>query len=161
MLSPQLINEEAGEFPIDNDFRLAGIIKDPIVYGSETRAAGSTYRLNKKICLANVTGTFSLDEFVLGGNSKANASITSIVNDAGNLKANLYYFQANGITANANSFSIGDVVTGVTSGATGNLISIVNEGIEPDTGKILYIDAFRPIQRAADQTEQLQLVIEF
>ena len=161
-LSPQLINEESGNFPTDNDFRISGLIKDPKVYGSTTTvAAGSSYKLSKTLYLANVTGTFSLDEFLQGSTSKANAIVLSIAADATNAKANINYFQANNKTANANSFSIGDTVTGLGSGATGNLLAITNQGIEPDSGEILYIDAFRPIQRAADQTETLQLVIEF
>ncbi len=161
-LSPQLINEESGNFPTDNDFRIAGLIKDPKVYGSATTvAAASSYKLSKTLYLANISGTYSLDEYISGGNSKANAIILSIASDVTNAKANINYFQASGKTANANSFSVGDIVTGIGSGATGNLLAITNQGIEPDSGEILYIDAFRPIQRAADQTETLQLVIEF
>lgn len=161
ILGPQLINEESGVFPIDNDFRILGLVKDPLEYGSLTKAAGSTYSLRKNLYLSNVTGTFSLDEFISGNNSKANAVITTISADTGNAKANIKYYQASGVTANANSFSSGDIVTGLSSGAAGNLLSITNEGIEPDSGQILYVDSFRPIQRAIDQTETLQLVIEF
>lgn len=161
ILAPQLINEENGIFPVDNDFRVLGLIKDPYEYGTTSVASGSTYSMRKNLYLANVTGAFTLDEFISGGNSKANAVVTSISADAGNAKANIKYYQASGVTANANLFSTGDIVTGLSSGAAGNLLSITNEGIQPDSGQILYVDSFRPIQRAIDQTESLQLVIEF
>lgn len=161
LLAPQLINEESGVFPVDNDFRILGLVKDPYEYGTQTKAAGSTYSLRKNLYLSNVSGAFSLDEFITGSNSLANAVVTSISADAGNSKANVKYFQATGITANTLAFVTGDIITGISSGATGNIIAIVNEGIEHDSGEILYVDSFRPIQRAIDQTESLQLVIEF
>lgn len=161
ILSPALVNEENGDFPIDNDFRILGLVKDPFEYGNTTRATGSTYSLRKNLYLANVTGSFSLDEFILGGNSKANAVVTSISADVGNTKANIKYFQTSGVTANSEVFLTGEIITGISSGAVGNIISITNEGIQHDSGSILYVDSFRPIQRAVDQTETLQLVIEF
>lgn len=161
MLAPQLINEEEGIFPIDNDFRILGLIKDPVSYGSGEIAAGLLFSTRKNLYLSNVLGSFVVDEYITGGNSKANAIVTTISADTVNSKSNVKYFQASGFTANANSFSVGDTVTGVTSGATGNVLSIINEDIKPDSGQILYVDSFRPIKRAIDQTETVQLVIEF
>lgn len=161
MLSPQLIGDEGGGIPVDNDFRVLGLIKDPLEYGTTVRAAGTTYSTRKNLYLANITGSFVIDEYISGSNSLANAVISSVSLDLGNSKANVKYFQAGGVTANANSFLVGDIVTGASSGASGNLILISNEGIQPDSGEILYVDSFKPIQRAADQTESTQLVIQF
>lgn len=161
MIAPELIDSENDTFPIDNDFRTLGIIKDPLLFGSTVRATASSYSTRKNLYLANTTGTFSLDEYIIGSTSAANAIVSSVSVDAGNSKANVKYFQANELTLNSNAFANGEVVIGVTSGATGNLISIVNEGIQPDTGQIIYVDSFSPIQRSSGQTEILQLVIEF
>lgn len=160
MINARLENEESGIFPIDNDFRISGLIKDPELYGTTTVAGGSAYRTTTNLYLANVSGNYVLDEFINGSNSKANAVITSISADAGNSKANIRYFQAESKTANANAFSAGDIVTGA-AGATGTILSITNPEIKADSGFILYVDTFRPIQRAIDQTESLYLVIEF
>lgn len=160
MINARLENEEGGVFPVDNDFRISGLVKDPQLYGTSTVAGGSAYKLTKNLYLSNVAGTYVLDEYVIGSNSKANAVITSISADAGNSKANIRYFQAENKTANANVFAVGDIVTGA-GGAVGTLVSITNQEIQPDSGQIIYVDTFRPIQRAIDQTESLYLVIEF
>lgn len=161
MVSCQLVDSENDIFPIDNDFRMIGIIKDPLLYGTNTIAKGSLYSNRKTLHISNTTGTFNLDENINGSISFANAIITSINADTTNLTANVKFFQSNKFTSNATSFSVGDIIVGASSGATGTLISITNEGIQPDSGQVLYLDTFRPIQRASGQTEILQLVIEF
>lgn len=161
MLAPELIDSENDNFPLDNDFRTLGILKDPLLYGTSSRAFGSSYSTRKALYLSNVTGSFSLDEYITGSTSLANAVVSSISVDSANSKANVRYFQAKDITLNSNAFANGEAVVGVTSGAIGNLISVINEGIQPDTGQIIYVDTFAPIQRSSGQTEILQLVIEF
>lgn len=161
MATPQLLNTESGSLPVDFKFRISGIIKDPKIYGSQTeRLTDSIIIGQKKLVLANVTGTFSYDEFIRGSSSLANARIVSaVIPSAG--KANIIYYQASGVTANANNFSNLEIVTGVSSGAYGDIIKIIDQGLQPDTGEILYVDVFRPIQRKSDQTEKFQTVIEF
>lgn len=161
MLSLRLIDDENNIFPLDNDFRTLGIIKDPLLYGTTTRASGSAYSMRKNLYLANTTGTFILDEYIIGSTSLSNAVVSSIGLDVANLKANVKYFQAQNVTLNANSFTQNEIVVGVTSGATGTIIGITNEGIQPDSGQVIYVDNFAPIQRSSGQTEILQLVIEF
>jgi hypothetical protein len=161
MLSPQIANDESGTFPIDNDFRTIGIIKDPYLYGTKTIATSSQYSLRKNLYVSNISGTFTLDEYINGSISSANAVISSISLDAANSKANIKYFQANNITVNSNNFFVSEVIIGSSSGALGTLLEITNQGIEHDSGQILYVDAFRPIQRSEGQIETLQLVIEF
>jgi hypothetical protein len=161
MLSPQITNDESETFPIDNDFRTIGIIKDPHLYGTKTVATSAQFSLRKNLYLSITSGTFILDEYINGYISSANAVISSISLDAVNKKANIKYFQANNITANSNNFFVSEVIIGSSSGALGTLLEITNQGIEHDSGQLLYVDAFRPIQRAEGQIETLQLVIEF
>jgi len=161
MLSPQIVEDENEIFPVDTDFRVIGLIKDPYIYGTKTIASASQYSSTKKLYVSNVTGTFVLDEYISGSTSLANAVITSLSLDAGNSKANIKYFQAKDITLNSNNFIISESIIGATSGAVGTLLETTNQGIQPDSGQIIYVDTFRPIQRAEGQTETLQLVIEF
>jgi hypothetical protein len=92
----------------------------------------------------------------------------------------LYYIQTRhndeGVDSNGNltSFSGTNAVTGQTSSATGTpttSTSTINSQsftsgysaseIDADSGDILYIENRAPITRAADQTENIKLVIEF
>ena len=66
------------------------------------------------------------------------------------------------------------MVTGATSSATATPIAssstvnavvftsgYSNPEIEPDSGDIIYLENRAPIARAADQTENIKLIIEF
>ena len=92
----------------------------------------------------------------------------------------MYYIQTRhhdeGVDANGNltAFSGQNVITGQTSSANGTPTtssSTINSQvftsgysspeIDADSGDILYIENRAPITRAADQTENIKLVIEF
>jgi hypothetical protein len=51
-------------------------------------------------------------------------------------------------------------VVGAT-GTTGTITAIANSQLEPYSGDVLYIENRSPISRAADQIEDVKLVIEF
>lgn len=159
MVSVSLVESEDSVFPIDNDFRIVGLLKDPILYNTNTRASAAKFITNNILNLQNTVGTFIVDEFIVGNNSGANAYITSttVLGSSSNVR----YIQGNKITKNANSFIAAETVVGVQSGATANIQSITNTQIKPYSGEILYLDTFRPVQRDDTQTELIQLVIEF
>ena len=93
----------------------------------------------------------------------------------------LYYIQARhqdaGIDSNGNlvAFSGANVITGALSGVTGtadisqnatlNNVEFTNgysvPEIDHDTGDVIYVENRAPIVRAADQTENIKLIIEF
>ena len=92
----------------------------------------------------------------------------------------LYYVQTRhsneGIDTNGNkvAFSAANVISGATSGsatpdtshsATTNNV-VFNSGysvpeLDHDSGDVLYVENRAPITRAADQTENIKLIIEF
>jgi hypothetical protein len=75
---------------------------------------------------------------------------------------------------NATAFSGTNTITGQSSSATltpssststVNSVALTsgyaNSEIQPDSGDIIYIEQRSPIARAADQTENIKLIIEF
>jgi len=56
--------EGSGDFPVDNDFRRIGIIRDPYAWGTTTRATAGTLNGLFALKLNNVTADYQVDEFI-------------------------------------------------------------------------------------------------
>ena len=177
--------EGAGDFPVDNDFRRIGILKDPYNQGTTTFATADT--LNG-LYAVKITGTGGTDyiaderisQTVTGGT--AYGTVVSWVLDNGSTTDGIlkYYqtpaehldsdgkvrlFEANGSAA----------VTGAQSNAGGSPDTTVNGAVEGVTltngigtpevdnnsGDLIYVENRRLITRAPDQIEDIKLVIEF
>ena len=184
--------ENAGDFPVDNDFRRIGIIKDPYEYGTTNFATADTLNGLKAVKLTGATGDYIPDEIisqtVTGGT--AYGHVVSWTLDAGSPSPTpgtpgsgvLKYIQSpayhtdNGVVrdfisdaANAvvgsSSASSGTVDVALADG-TELIGSIFTDGladpeIENNSGDLIYIENRRLITRAADQIEDIKLVIEF
>ena len=166
-----------GDFTAANDFRRIVLLRDP--YSGGTAASASTLRTTKAIRIAAspTPGTFQVDEKITQATTGAVGKVVEW--DATNRI--LHYIQTKfndeGLDSNGNltAFSGTNVITGATSSATGtpsatasetaNQITFTNgyKGSELDRhkGDVLYIENRAPITRAADQTENIKLVIEF
>ena len=59
------------------------------------------------------------------------------------------------------SFRVGDTITGGSSAATAYVHAVNNPEVVKYTGKILFIENRKKIARAADQSENIHIVIEF
>ena len=150
-------NDGAGDFPVSNDYRRIGLVRDPYNYGTSVVATDTTRTATKSLTLesAGLTGTFSVDETITGGTSGATAKVIDW--DATNRIVRYYQDINTGFTA----FQAAETVTGGTSSATGTVNAANNPEIEPDSGDIMYLEHRRPINRASDQIEDIKLVIEF
>ena len=166
-----------GDFTSENDFRRIVLIRNPFSGGSA--ASASTLRATKAIRIAAspTPGTFQTDEEI---NQATTGAVGKVVEwDATNRI--LHYIQTRfndeGVDSNGNrtAFSGANVITGQTSGATGTPSAVASETADQITftngyrdteldrhkGDVLYIENRAPITRAADQTENIKLVIEF
>ena len=177
MLNTSLEGTESSntsDFTVSNDFRKIALIRDPQSGGSA--ASATTLRGTKAINLTGVSGTFTVDEEI---NQATTGAVGKVV-EWDSTNSILYYIQTRhndeGVDSNGNqtAFSGTNVVTGQTSGANGTpttSTSTINSQsftsgyssaeIDADSGDILYIENRAPITRAADQTENIKLVIEF
>jgi len=184
--------ENAGDFPVDNDFRRIGIIKDPYEFGSTTFATADTLNGLKAIKIENATGDYIPDEMISqtvpGGT--AYGTVVSWTLDAGSPSPTpstpgsgvLKYIQtptlhkdsgvvrsfesdaANSVDG-SQSGSAGNVEVGLADGTQliGSIFvdGLANPEIENNSGDLIYIENRRLITRAADQIEDIKLVIEF
>ena len=176
MLNTSLEGTESGnsgDVTVANDFRKITLIRDPLASGSA--ATATTLRGTKAINVTGVSGSYVVDEKI----TQATTGAVGKVVEWDSTNNILYYIQTRhtdeGIDSNGNqtAFSGTNAVTGA-GGATGtpttststiNNVSFTSgysaSEIDADSGDILYIENRAPITRAADQTENIKLVIEF
>ena len=162
-----------GDISVANDFRRVCLIRDPLSGGSA--ATSTTLRATKAIQLTGVSGSFNVDEKI----TQASTGAVGIVVEWDSTNSLLYYVQTRhndeGVDANGNqtAFSGTNVITGA-GGASGTPVStsgtvnnvVIASGysvpeIDHDSGDVLYVENRAPITRAADQTENIKLIIEF
>ena len=166
-------SSNSGDMTVSNDFRKITLIRDP--ESSSVAATANTLRATRAINITGVTGSYVVDEKIT---QTSTGAIGKVV-EWDSTNSILYYIQTRhtneGIDSNGNqtAFSGTNVITGA-GGATGtpttststinNVVFVsgysVSE-IDHDSGDILYIENRAPITRAADQTENIKLVIEF
>ena len=162
-----------GDFTVANDFRKISLIRDPLSGGSA--ASASTLRGTKAVELTGVSGSYVVDEKI----TQATTGAVGKVVEYDSTNKLLYFIQTRhndeGVDSNGNqtAFSGTNVISGA-GGATGtptsatktlNSVSLTGgysaSELDADSGDILYIENRAPITRAADQTENIKLVIEF
>ena len=168
--------EGSGDFPVDNDFRRIGIIQDPFNYGTTTVASASTLRGTSALKLTG-SGDYTIDEeitqTVSGGTAKGR--VVSWDSTNGILK----YFQSPDLHTHNGKVLAFDHASNNVTGATSTTARPIdanqdtaladisftdgkaNPEIAPNSGDIVYIENRRQITRAADQIEDIKLVIEF
>ncbi len=163
-----------GDFTTANDFRRVCLLRDPQSGGSA--ASANTLRGTKAILVTSPSGNYTVDEEI---NQATTGAVGKVVewDSSNNI---LYYIQTRfndeGVDSNGNltAFSGANTITGQGSSVTSTpssssttvdsiaFTSGYNAGeITADEGDVLYIENRSPITRAADQTENVKLIIEF
>ena len=164
----------SGDFTTANDFRRVALMRDISSGGSA--ASATTLRGTKAVLVTSPSGDYTVDEEI---NQATTGAVGKVVewDSSNNI---LYYIQTRfndeGVDSNGNltAFSGANTITGQSSSVTATpstssttVDSVVftsgyNAGeIDADTGDIMYIENRSPITRAADQTENVKLIIEF
>ena len=164
----------SGDFTTANDFRKVMLMRD--INSGGSAATATTLRNTKAILVTSPSGNFTVDEEI---NQATTGAVGKVVewDSSNNI---LYYIQTRfndeGADSNGNltAFSGTNTITGQSSSVTATpssssttVDSVVftsgyNAGeINADTGDIIYVENRSPITRAADQTENVKLIIEF
>ena len=175
--------EGSGDFPVDNDFRRIGIIKDPYNYGTTTYSTSDTLSGLRAIKITGASADFIPDETisqtVSGGT--AYGTVVSWTLDSGSTTAGvLKYIQTNDAhtdqgVVRAFASNGANAISGGLSAASGNVdtgyantllgatfaAGLATPEIENNSGDVIYIENRRLITRAPDQIEDIKLVIEF
>jgi len=161
-----------------NDFRRVGIVKNPTDPQTSSAAAIATARTtNALIVSGSVSTDYQADELITQATTGAQGRV--IEWDATNKI--LYYVQEKyasyGLDSDSNltAFSGGNAVTGSSSSASYSVDTTVSTTVngvlfasgyatpelQRDTGEIIYVENRRAISRAADQTEDIKVVVEY
>lgn len=148
IVNSRLDGTESSTFTVGNEFRKIGLLRDPFTYGTSNYAYGSTYRQTFKYNLSGVTGSFVRDQTVTVGSNTA----TIVEYDSSN---SIVYTTQPYPYVFANTSSI----VGPSGNATISLVT--TPGLQPYSGDVLYVEQRAPIQRAADQIEDVKLIVEF
>lgn len=149
MMNVKTLGTESNTYMIGNDFRVFGVIADPLLANSSS-ANASSYLVAPRLALVGASGTFSVDEMISGGTSNASAKV-------------IEYWNGNTIMISdvTGTFSNGEIITGNTSAETATINGILETTLQPYTGEILYIENRSPVSRAEDQQEDVKITVRF
>jgi len=165
MLNVNLTQAEgSGDFNTSNDFRRIVLMRNPTDSTTSATATASTLDATKSITFTGTPGSFQADEKITQSSSGAVGYVIDYNSTTKVLRYIQPQFTDQGIDSNENltAFTGSDTVTGATSGATGTPTSHdVTPELVADSGDILYVENRKPISRAADQTENIKLIVEF
>ena len=178
--------EGDGDFPVDNDFRRIGIIRDPYAAGGTTFATAPTLSGVYAVKINGATADYVADEVISQTAAAGGTSYGTVVSwerDSGNAGPGgagvLKYIQSPSLHTDAGVVrpfeNSGNAISGAQSLASGTVDGTNNDQlvgvtfssglaspeIGNNTGEIIYVENRRLITRAADQIEDIKLVIEF
>lgn len=185
MIAGTVTGYEQNDFPVNQDFRTVGLVKNPLTYNSSVgytvTGAGTIYSTNTGRILRTLTMTSGAttapaNDIVLTG-SNSQATGLSVFQSSGTTR--LEYIQPINSdvpssisdlridttgTKKLYQFTTGETITGTgysqlvnsSTGITGTLPEI-----HPYTGQMLYLDYRQPVTRSAGQNEKINIVINF
>ena len=176
-------SEGSGDFPVDNDFRRIGILKDPYNHGTTTFSTADTLSGLRAIKISGATADYIPDETIQQTVTAgiAYGTVVSWTLDSGSTTAGvLKYLQTtdththNGVVRAFESNGA-NAITGALSNASGTVVTsyagsllgktfaagLANPEVANNSGEVIYVENRRLITRAPDQIEDIKLVIEF
>jgi len=148
ILNVKLTGTESSTFFTSNDFRILGLVADPISNGAVSAAA--SYRMTKRYVVTSPAGTPTADEIFTGGSSGATGYFVEKANTT------VLFF-----TGGRGTFTAAEIITGGSSGATATVASVIHPLVSKYRGKIIYFENRAPIARASDQAEDIKLITRF
>jgi hypothetical protein len=162
MINTKLTQSESGAFTTSNDFRKIGLLKDPNTNGGFVRYTSDTADQAKVITYSAANEAVTGDITIQQGTGGPTAYVVDVNTAASTMRVI--------DTTNGDSDTVGydgkpgSLRTSVaaTSGTLSFTVSAVANGaMSIGSGEIIYIENRAPVARAADQTEDIKLIIEF
>ena len=152
--------EGSGDFPTDNDFRRIGLIKNPVQSSDGTISSASSMTATNQLTVADAS-SISVDDLLTDAASEsATTAKVRVVSKSSNVLKTLPVVNSGGeYVAFANSdevYKSGSKVTDV----TGSGVSASHPEMTRFSGQILYVENRGAVSRAADQIEDIKLIIE-
>jgi hypothetical protein len=155
-MNVEVVEDEGGFFPANNQFRIYGIIKDPTLRATGTVASGPRYDQTLRLTVSSVSGILTQDEFVQGQTSGAKGRVVNFANsNLAHTAGVLHLAYPSGTFANS------ETLTANTSGVTAVVNAITPPDLVPYSGKMIYMVTRPPIERDMDQTENFTITAKF
>ena len=154
--------EGSGDFPTDNDFRRIGLIKNPVQSSDGTISSASSMTATNQLTVADAS-SISVDDLLTDAASEsATTAKVRVVSKTGNVLKTLPVVNSGGeYVAFANSDEVYRNGAGTKStDVTGSGVSTSHPEMTRFTGQILYVENRGAVSRAADQIEDIKLIIE-
>ena len=154
--------EGSGDFPTDNDFRRIGLIKNPVQSSDGTVSSATSMTATNQLTVADAS-TISVDDLLTDAASEGAATAkVRVVSKTTNVLKTLPVVNSGGeYVAFANSDEV--FVNGAGTKATdvgGSGVATAHPEMTRFTGQILYVENRGAVSRAADQIEDIKLIIE-
>tara|TARA_R110000764_G_scaffold41453_2_gene93256 strand:+ start:394 stop:1920 length:1527 start_codon:yes stop_codon:yes gene_type:complete len=154
-LSVRLSGTEGNNLPSNNDFRVIGMLKNPVLSSNGAYAVDNAYDQTTRLSVINLTGIPQRDEMVNGALSGASARVVYFANtDNTNTRGDIKVVGINGIFQN-------EILTGNTSLVTCNVSSITTGELEPYKGDIMYLENRVVSVRTYDQIEDIKITLQY
>ena len=154
--------EGSGDFPTDNDFRRIGLIKNPVQSSDGTISSASSMTATNQLTVADASA-ISVDDLLTDAASEsATTAKVRVVSKTGNVLKTLPVVNSGGeYVAFANSDEVFRNGAGTKStDVTASGVSTSHPEMTRFTGQILYVENRGAVSRAADQIEDIKLIIE-
>ena len=154
--------EGSGDFPVDNDFRRIGLIKNPVQSSDSAIATGASMTATNQLTVASATN-ISVDDLITdAATESATVAKARVVSKTGNVLKTLPVVNSGGeyvAFANSDEVFVNGAGTKSTD-VTGSGVSTAHPEMTRFTGQILYVENRGAVTRAADQIEDIKLIIE-
>lgn len=158
MIDVKLYGTEANTFPSDNEFRVIGLLRDPLLRNGSI-ANSATIDQTTGVEVSSKSGNFVTGETITGDNS----GVTSRFVYFSDLSATTGFCRVVSVnpTGTGLSYTSGEVIRGSTSGSFATVVSVVEPTVREFSGDILYTEHQSPITRSPNQIEDVKLLIRF
>jgi hypothetical protein len=159
MFNAKPVGTEEGEFIVGNSFRQIGLIRNPTDSAGELFTASDGNAL-RRLAMPTITTAFTQRTIMTGGTSGAKAFVNKTDSDE------IWYHQteATGFTEFAEAETVTDTSggSGVTqaAGTDADAFAFIEPKVDKYSGDLMYIENRAAVTRAADQTEDIKVIIE-
>lgn len=169
-----------GKLPVRTSYRRVGIVKNPMLYGTNTIATGTEYRQTWVLNTTNSSSAlFTPNEIVLQNKGAAGIAYGVVASATANKLELTHVFgtfvpniSISGIGNGSTSGQVSGTITIDSlpepfvpvippSGATATVESVETPEINPFSGDIMFIDNKTPVNRDPTQSETVRFVLTF
>ena len=149
--------EGSGDFPVDNDFRRIGLIQDPFNVGTTTVATSTSLAAYSQMTLSTVTDLDVDDTIMSASVDGSGVAVSKVVSISGNVVSHVPVANSAGGYVD---FTASDTVYWTGNSGTVNSVNAAFPEVERYSGQIMYVENRGAVTRAADQIEDIKLIIE-